>query len=264
MEWEKTLHRKMARELALRILRGEYGPESRLPNEEHLLKEFEVSRTVLREAIKTLQAKGLVSVRQKLGATVRASDQWHLFDEDILRWQSEVTPLGEVLSEMLEIRWMIEPMAAALAAERADPEAVGTLLQCVERMSVERLHTPEGQEADLLFHQTIMKSSGNRFVVAMEPVISRALEILFRVTSINPEASEQAQPYHEQIAESIASQNPESAREAYYQLLQHSAAHKDEFLQILGSSPGLPQDLPEGSGNFRGALPPLLQSKIGG
>src|SRR5437762_9890658 len=120
----RGLHGAVVHDIGLRIVRGELEADDPLPTEDELSGELSVSRTVLREATKVLAAKRLVESRPKTGTRVRPRKDWNLLDPDVLAWQVEAGADAEFLAQALEVRRMIEPAAARLAAERATPAQV--------------------------------------------------------------------------------------------------------------------------------------------
>src|SRR5690606_9231708 len=99
---------------------GRYRPGDLLPKESELTEEYGVSRTSVREAMKVLAAKGLVEIRQKIGTRVRDDDLWSVFDSDILRWYAMQGRHDVIMRDLIELRQILEPAAARLAAGRAD------------------------------------------------------------------------------------------------------------------------------------------------
>src|SRR5437660_12133093 len=124
-EWtypRRGLHGAVVHEIGVRIIRGDLTPGEPLPTEDELGSQLGASRTVLREAVKVLAAKRLVESRPKTGTRVRPRRDWNLLDPDVLAWQVEAGADADFLAQALEIRRMIEPAAARLAAERATGE----------------------------------------------------------------------------------------------------------------------------------------------
>src|SRR5215471_14211518 len=128
------LHGAVVHDIGVRILRGELQPGQLLPNEDELGGSLGVSRTVLREAIKVLAAKRLVESRPKTGTRVRPRDDWNLLDPDVLAWQLAAGPVERFVSDLFELRQMIEPPAAAIAARRATPAEIRRIAQAYAAM----------------------------------------------------------------------------------------------------------------------------------
>src|SRR6476660_7156500 len=125
---KRGLHGSVVHEIGVRILEGELKPGDTLPDNGSLA-EPEVSRTVVREAIKVLAAKGLVESRPKTGTRVRPRTDWNLLDPDVLAWQFAAGPFTRFIEDLFELRQMIEPQAAAMAARRAGPVEIERIEQ---------------------------------------------------------------------------------------------------------------------------------------
>src|ERR1700685_3962784 len=113
------IHLRVADQLGLAILRGDFPPGDVLPPERKLCEMLGVSRTAMREAIRGLIAKGLIASRPKLGTRVRDPEHWNHLDADVLRWRLEVTDTEASLRKMFQLRRATEPAASAIAAENA-------------------------------------------------------------------------------------------------------------------------------------------------
>src|SRR6266511_2077717 len=129
----RGLHGAVVHEIGVRILRGELKPGDALPDN-GLVDEPAVSRTVVREAVKVLAAKRLVESKPKTGTRVRPRRDWNLLDPDVLAWQLEAGLDRRFLEDALELRRLIEPQAARLAAERATEDQVAVLALAHEQM----------------------------------------------------------------------------------------------------------------------------------
>src|SRR5438094_2683806 len=149
---EQSLHGRIVHAIGRGILSGELRPCDLLPAEPDL----GASRTVVREAVKVLAAKGLVESRPKTGTRVRARDAWNLLDPDVLAWQQDGAVNEALLRKLTEVRRIIEPAAAELAAARADPREVVALEEALQEM--ERTAQAHGGDyeafvqADMRFH----------------------------------------------------------------------------------------------------------------
>jgi len=117
---KRNVNDSLAAALGCEIIAGLYPPGSRLPNEASLLVRFGVSRPTLREAFRALEAKGLIVSRQKVGTMVRPKADWHMLDADFLAWHMQAAPTEVFVSDVLQLRRIFEPQAAALAAESRD------------------------------------------------------------------------------------------------------------------------------------------------
>ena len=122
----------------MRIVAGEFAPGDRLPAEAALLAEYDVSRPVLREAMRVLVAKGLVLSRQRAGAIVRPRSEWHLLDPDVLYWLIQTQPPPEFVETLMTVRRVFEPAAAALAAQVASDDALQGIADAYAGMEAAR------------------------------------------------------------------------------------------------------------------------------
>ena len=116
------LHGAIARDIGVRIVSGRIAPGQVLNGEIEASERLQVSRTAYREAVRILAAKGLIQSRPKLGTRVSEPQHWHLLDPDVIRWIFSDTPDERLLSALFELRTVVEPAAAALAAQRRTPE----------------------------------------------------------------------------------------------------------------------------------------------
>ena len=200
--------------LGRRILSGAIKPGQALPQEETLCTDFGVSRTVIREAVKSLAAKGLLDSRPKRGTVVQPAQSWNFLDAEVLQWQEEADTKGEFLFFLTELRQAIEPTAAALAAERATQEDLQRIESAWETMkqSVDDL---EGFVlADLEFHTAILHATGNPFFSPIANVIGAALKSSLRVTNQKPSDNQLSIPVHQKVVRAIRAGKPDRARAA--------------------------------------------------
>ena len=172
----RGLHGRVVDELGRQIVSGRWGAASPLPNEDDLAAELGVSRTVVRESIKVLQAKGLVEVRPRTGTRVRARRAWHLLDADVVGWQFADMERGEDLRELHEVRSTIEATAARLAAvRRTDRPVVRDRGERAARRSrVGRAVARRAAELD--FHGAVVEAAQNTLLSHVSALIRVALE----------------------------------------------------------------------------------------
>ena len=210
------------------IVQGRIAPGDILSNEQ--IAALGLSRSVLREAVKVLAGKGLVESRPRTGTRVRPRAEWNFLDPDVLSWRfSGAIGEGDVRA-LFELRAAIEPAAAALAALRGTPEQLGTLRTALARMA-EVAHDGElFTGPDLLFHQTILRMTGNELIGSLAALIETALLMSFRLSIDAPEGQEPSMPLHEAVAEKIAAHDADGARQAMIVLL--NDAEKD-VLQVV-------------------------------
>ncbi len=164
------------------VVVGEYLNRP-FPTEADLAQQYGVSRSVTREALKMLAAKGLLAARPKQGTFVRPQDQWNLFDTDVLRWLLDRKFSVELLRQFNELRVGVEPQAAALAARRARPNQVAAVSAGLQRMRDAEQGRDDALEADIEFHVAILRASGNPFYVQFKDIVTTALRTSIRFTN---------------------------------------------------------------------------------
>ena len=208
-----------------------YAPEMALPQEPTLCQDLGVSRTVVREAIKVLTAKGLVDSRPKRGTVVRPCRAWNLLDADVLKWQSEADPDGQLLLHLTELRQAVEPAAAAMTAVRASDEQRALIADACEAMknSVDRLE--EFLAADLRFHVEVLHASGNPFFAPVANVVSSVLLSSLRVTNREPEDNATSVPVHQRVLKAIQAKDATRAERAMKELLADAGARIERNLK---------------------------------
>jgi DNA-binding FadR family transcriptional regulator len=176
----RSKHDTIARTLGQEILTGIHAPGANLPPEAELLSRFGASRTVLREAMKTLSAKGLVVLKTRVGTRVLNSSNWNFFDAELLAWYAEMGVDAQLRRSLTEIRRAVEPAAAALAAERRSRAEIARLRDCVRRMARSGGGRENFAKADLEFHLMIGVASGNPLMRSLAAVIEAALVASFQ------------------------------------------------------------------------------------
>jgi DNA-binding FadR family transcriptional regulator len=198
----RNLHGQVVSELGKRIVSGIYPAEAVLPNEEQLCQELEVSRTALREAVKVLAAKGLLESRPRIGTRVRNRDLWNLLDPDILAWRCAIGADAEFLRHLTELREIIEPAAASLAAASRRPEQLVVIRAALQTMEAST-SISEWVEADLAFHTAILKATNNPLLMPLAAIIGSALESLLDITARNAGDFKNALPEHQKVFAAI-------------------------------------------------------------
>lgn len=183
LERAKSSHDQIAATLGTELLKGSYAPGSNMPSEPELIERFQVSRTVMREVMKTLAAKGFVISKTKVGTRVRDPVYWNYFDADVLAWRVRLGLDDEFMKSLTEVRRALEPAAAALAAQRRSPTDIGRLRECVRQMARTDHNRQSFAEADLDFHLAIGNASGNPLMRSMASVIETALVASFAHSS---------------------------------------------------------------------------------
>lgn len=201
--------------LGSRIVRGELQPGQTLPETE-LCRELGASRTVVREALKSLSAKGLVDTRTRTGTRVLEATHWNLLDLDVLGWRYAAMPRMQFFRELFELRRMIEPNAAALAAERATAPDIKAIADAYADMQKAPRESQSAIDADLSFHRAVLTAAHNELLTQMAGVIGAGLLTSFRISSSSFDIFV---PQHGEILEAIRYGRPNAARAAMDKLL---------------------------------------------
>lgn len=225
---ETTLssHDQVARALGGEILAGVHAPGTKLPSEAEMLARFGVSRTVLREAFKTLTAKGLIVSRTRVGTTVLDSAHWNFFDADVLTWKVAQGFDIAFVRDLAAIRLAIEPAAADAAADNATAEDIATMRDCVARMAAAPGSASDFAGADLEFHKAVGRASGNVLMRSLSAVIETALLASFRMSSPVREAEvhDESVNGHARIVDAIEARDGEAAAAAMRAIIGHGVA----------------------------------------
>ena len=158
---KQRLHGSIAHDLGVAITSGRHKPGEILSNEIEFSERLKVSRSAYREAVRILAAKGLVESRPRVGTRVTEMTRWNLLDPDVLAWFFEAEPSREVVDGLFELRMIIEPAAAALAAARRSEAQLATMRRALEDMQRLTLKSEAGQAADRDFHQAVLDATGN-------------------------------------------------------------------------------------------------------
>lgn len=206
------LHGQVVHAIGRQILRGEIRPGEVVPPQPGL----RASRTVLREAIKVLAAKGLVESRPKTGTRVRPRQSWNLLDPDVLAWQREGAPPAPFLRKLTEVRRIVEPAAAELAAQRVTARELAGMEDAFRSMEAALTgREPDFESfdlADMRFHRAILEGCHNDILEQMSGVVFGALLVSFRATSRLPGAAKGSLPKHRAILDAIRARIPGGRR----------------------------------------------------
>ncbi len=178
----RNLHERIANTLGLRIVGGVDAPGSALPTEVDLCATLAVSRSALREAFKLLAAKRLIVSRQKVGTLVRPRAEWNMLDPEVLGWHLQAAPTDAFVTGLFEVRRIVEPAAAASAAERRSADDLAAMQTALAAMTRHQHAPAELSAADLQFHQAILNATGNYFLASFGAVIENALVASFRLS----------------------------------------------------------------------------------
>ena len=210
---------KIAAEIGSKIVSGTLKPGVVLDGEVEACGERNVSRSAYREAVRILVAKGLVESRPKVGTRVTQVRSWHLFDTDLLSWMFVQEPPSSLLTSLFELRKLIEPEAAGLAAVRRSPQQLARMGGALELMTRDTLHTESGRAADEVFHATLLSASANIFLVTISTGITAAITWSTLFKARTHRLDRDALPDHVKVFEAIAAGDVEAARATMLSLI---------------------------------------------
>jgi len=219
--------------LAKEILSGRLAPGDRLPTEAELGEHLAVSRTALRESMRLLAGKGLIATRTRSGSVVQPPAQWNNLDPDLLAWREELPPDFAFLRSLTEARAVIEPAAAAFAAERA---TAGDLDRMAEALAAMQRTTPCELEAsvaaDETFHLAVLAASQNVVFMNFGAVIGSALRQSFRLTTSAADNFDKTLHMHGGVLEAISARQAKRAHEVMTKLIDVAVHDLDRALRM--------------------------------
>lgn len=215
------------------IVSGEYPAETMIPLDPDLCEMFGVSRTVVREAKKTLIAKGLIQSKAKVGTHVRSPDGWNMFDEDVLRWHTSLKNPEQFYEDLFEIRLIFEPAAAAKVADLINSVDISKLSELCDDMQEAKDRTSFAI-ADYEFHKQVLKLSSNRFLQSLSDMVQTALFSLFMSEANDsfPESKAEVAQKHRAIVTAIASGEATRAHALMTEVIRDSYARTFETRPI--------------------------------
>lgn len=224
-------------ELGRLVVAGAVAPGDRLPIEPDLAAEFGVSKTVIREVIRGLAAKGLVGTAPRRGTIVRQRDGWHLLDPDVLAWQLRAETSPTTLRDFDEFRQAVEPMGARLAAERATVADRKRLRAAFEEMQ-RTTDVPEQHLAtDLDFHTTLLTITDNQLFRGLRDAVRAALAVRHEWAVSILEDMRESLPYHEKVVAGVEAGDPDAAASAMELLLKLSMRDNARLRSRTGRTP---------------------------
>jgi GntR family galactonate operon transcriptional repressor len=215
------VHKQVVKTLAQRILRHDFAAGAPLPSEPELCADLNVSRSSLREAVKVLGSKGLVTSGPRIGTRVRASDDWNLLDPDVLAWSMELAPRPDLVLSLIEARQVIEPAAARFAALRAGSADIEPMQRAFEAMTRSKA-TQDFQafnRADIAFHTALLRASRNIVFQQLATTIEAALAYSFRMTIERAQEPGASLPNHGEVIDRIRDRDADGAHASMVRLL---------------------------------------------
>ncbi|MEY3612584.1 MAG: putative L-lactate dehydrogenase operon regulatory protein [Pseudomonadota bacterium] len=233
----KNFHKNSLDVLGHAILSGRYAVGASLPPEPVLCEELGVSRTVVREAIKSLVAKGLLSTGPKVGTRVMPDAHWNWFDPDVVAWQARSGLTPEFLKDLQELRRVVEPAAVRLAAERATSDDIAYIEAAFAGMKQAVEEGGDYVTHDLRFHEGLLQASHNRMLVQMSKALNALLRTSFEISTRIQDGTRTSLPLHRAVLNAVIARNPAKAERAIMVLIEGA---RQDIEQVLASRRKLP------------------------
>ncbi len=234
----KNVHGNTVDFLGEAIVAGRYAVGASIAPEPILCEELGVSRTVVRESVKSLVAKGLIHTGPKVGTRVLPSDQWNWFDADVIAWQAKAGLTPEFIRDLQDLRRVVEPAAVKMAALRATASDIDALEDAFAGMKRAVTHGGDYVTHDLRFHQGLLQASNNRMLVQMSKALGALLRTSFELSTTKKDGPRNSLAMHRAVLDAVIARNPAKAERAINGLI--DGAHAD-IEQILASRRRLPQ-----------------------
>jgi DNA-binding FadR family transcriptional regulator len=234
----KNVHGQALDHLGVAIVSGRYPPGTAVPPEPLLGEELGVSRTVVREAVKSLVAKGLVSTGPKVGTRVLPPQQWNWFDPDVIVWQSRAGLTRDFLRDLQELRRVVEPAAVRIAAERATAADIAEVEEAFAGMKSAVEHGGDYVSHDLHFHQGLIRACHNRMLVQMSNALAALLRTSFEVSTSRKDGPRKSLPLHRAVLDAVIAREPEQAERAVLVLIDGA---REDIDAVLASRKPLPR-----------------------
>ncbi len=223
---------QVAERIGIGIVSGDILPGETLPSEMRICELMGVSRTVVREAIRMLAAKGFLETRQKSGSRVRSPEYWNHLDAEVLRWRVEATDMDSYLAKLFQLRDALDPTASAIAAAAATGEDKARIKAAFEGMAAAR-DNEAFVVADIDFHKAIYIATRNEFFWPIAQMFEIALRQSFRIAATGDHRT-RALAEHREVMDAILVGDPERARNATITLLGRAAI---DLVKIRGRDP---------------------------
>ena len=229
MSTPRTLSRidgaqRIAAAIGSAIVAGRYAPDALVPGEIELGRRYRASRTVVREALKLLSAKGLIVSRKRAGTRTRPREAWNMLDADVLAWRlRDGRDETKFVSDLLHVRAIVEPAAAAMAARSHTKKSLQPIEEAfaeMERAADDRLAFAD---PDRRFHKAILVATGNDVMVAFAALTEAALGAFVRIASRHTGAPAPSVPLHRAVLDAIRRRDAEGAHAAMMALLDRTA-----------------------------------------
>ncbi len=233
----KNVHGNTVDFLGEAIVAGRYAAGASIPPEPMLCSELGVSRTVVREAVKSLIAKGLMTTGPKVGTRVLAAEQWNWFDPDVIAWQTKAGLTPEFLRDLQDLRGVVEPAAMRLVAERATPADIAEIELAYAGMKRAVEVGGDYVTFDLRFHQGLLRACRNRMLMQMSKALGALLRTSFEISTRRKDGALNSLPLHREVLDAVIAHDADRAEVAIRVLI--DGASKD-IEAVLASRRRLP------------------------
>jgi DNA-binding FadR family transcriptional regulator len=229
-----AFHDSVVETIAGWIVSSRFPAGAALPVEQAIGDELSASRTTVREALKTLAAKGLVRVGPRTGTRVLPADHWNLLDPQVVAWRLKAPVTRALIDDLVEMRLMIEPAAVELAALKSKPTDIASIHAALQAMR--RAVDGDGSyiEADLAFHGGILRASDNQFLVQLAPIVGAVLRLSFELSVTSLESARASLPDHAAVLDAIEERDAGAARERLVGIILASRQDMESVLPLGG------------------------------
>lgn len=234
----KNVHGNTVDHLGAAIVAGRYAPGASVPPEPLLGEQLGVSRTVVREAVKSLVAKGLITSGPKVGTRVLPPENWNCFDEDVVAWHVQAGLTPEFVRDLQDLRRIMEPAAVRLAAERATAQDIADIENAYAGMKQAIEQGGDYVSHDLRFHQGLLRACGNRMIAQMSKALAPLLRTSFEISTRRKDGPASSLPMHRAVLDAVIARNPVRAERAILKLIDSA---RDDIEEVLASRRGLPR-----------------------
>jgi GntR family galactonate operon transcriptional repressor len=218
-----------------RVAFGEFPPGSHLPTELELADQFKVSRTVIRESVRALEQKGVLSAKQGRGTVVFEQDQWSFFDPLVIAVRLETDTSTKLFTDLADIRMVIECQLAGAAARRAPDQLLEDIGSLVDEHATLTVSHPRYSELDVRFHDLIADASGNEIGRGIMTTLAPALRAMRVLTNAIPGCVEHTIEWHRRIHLCLLARDPEGASNA---MTEHLRWSRDHLLSLRNDQHG--------------------------
>lgn len=226
----------IARDIGLQIVSGQCQPGDVLHGEIETSDRLQVSRAAYREAVRILAAKGLVKAARKVGTRVTPREEWHLLDPDVLGWIFEFEPDDQTLASLFELRRMVEPEAAAMAATRRTDEDLRGMASALQGMARHGLQSNAGRLADQAFHAALLRATKNAFVASLTASVGAAVTWTTFYKGTHTRQLRDSLPDHQQVYDAVARRDVRAARVAMAELVDLALRDTTEARKRMSSN----------------------------